>query len=308
MPSSECFVKPRSSEVCKSVKFGIAVSNWDFLESCHTKIIKLTLRPMANLFGILTAIVLALSALVAHKNKEAYGERVIETQNQKDLLTKVQARLKAAEEVAEALPIERAGVDAEVATLTDSEGAQTKTNEAVKAEFDALTAKIATNKEKLDGIREKTSKIGDLKELSSKMRTTNAKLEELSQSIAGAEASLANLISQGSASDAQVADGKRKIEYFSNSQSFPTLKTRIRSIYPNWGFVTLASGNNAGVVTNSTLDVVRNGETIAKLLVTAVEGGTSSASIVPDSMIRDATLMVGDQVVAGLAAVKRATN
>jgi myosin heavy subunit len=263
---------------------------------------------MANLFGILTAIVLALSALVAYKNKEAYGERVIETQTQKDLLTKVQARLKAAKEVVEALPIERAGVDAEVVTLTGSEAAQTKTNAEVKAEVDPLIAKIATNKEKLDGIREKTAKIGDLKELSSKMRATNAELEELTQSISSAEAKLANFSSQGSASDAQVAEGKRKIEHFNSSQSFATLKTRIRSIYPNWGFVTLASGNNAGVVTNSTLDVVRNGETIAKLLVTAVEGGTSSASIVPDSMIPDATLMVGDQVVAGQPAVKRAAN
>ena len=308
MSSGECFVKPRWSEVCKSVKFGIAVSNRDFLESHHTQISKLTIKPMANLFGILTAIVLALSALVAYKNKEAYGERVIETQTQKDLLTKVEARLKAAKEVAEALPIERAGVDAEVATLTGSEAAQTKTNAEVKPEVDLLTAKIAANQEKLDGIREKTAKIGDLKELSSKMRATNAELEELTQSISSAEAKLANFSSQSSASDAQVAEGKRKIESFNSSQSFATLKTRIRSIYPNWGFVTLASGNNAGVVTNSTLDVIRNGETIAKLLVTAVEGGTSSASIVPDSMIPDATLMVGDQVVAGQPAVKRAAN
>lgn len=263
---------------------------------------------MANLFGILTAIVLALSALVAYKNKEAYGERVIETQTQKDLLTKVQARLKAAKEVVEALPIERAGVDAEIVTLTSAETAQTKANEVVKAEIGSLTTKVAANKEKLDGIREKTAKVGDLKELSSKMRATNAELEELTQSIAAAEAKLANLISQSTATEAQVAEGKRKIEYFANSQSFPTLNTRIRSIYPNWGFVTLSAGNSAGVVANSTLDVVRNGETVAKLLVTAVESGSASASIVPDSMSSEATLMVGDRVVAGQSAPKRAAN
>jgi superfamily I DNA and RNA helicase len=261
---------------------------------------------MANLFGILTAIVLALSALVAYKNKEAFAERVTETETQKDLLTKVEARLKAAKEVAEALPVERAGVDAEIATLTSTETTQTKANEALKAEIEPLTAKIAANKEKLDSIRDKTAKIGDLKELSSKMRATNAELEELNQSIAAAEAKLANFTAQVSAADAQVAEGKRKIDNFAGGQSFPTLNTRIRSIYPNWGFVTLAAGNNAGVVTNSTLDVVRNGETVAKLLVTAVESGTASASIVPDSMSSDATLMVGDRVVAGQAAPKSA--
>lgn len=65
--------------------------------------------------------------------------------------------------------------------------------------------------------------------------------------------------------------------------------------------MTLASGNNAGVVANSTLEVVRDDQTIAKLLVTAVESTTSSASIVPDSIAADVTLMVGDRVVAAAA-------
>jgi peptidoglycan hydrolase CwlO-like protein len=263
---------------------------------------------MANLFGILTAIVLTISALVAYKNKEAFGERGIETQTQKDLLIKSEASLKAAKELADALPAELAALEPEIAALVASELAQTKLNEAAKAEIDPLTAKISANKEKLDGIREKTSKIGDLKELSSKMRATTAELEELTQSIAAAESKLANLTSQASAAEAEVASGKAKIDGSSSSQSLPSLKTRIRSIYPNWGFVTLASGNNAGVVMNSTLDVVRNGETVAKLLVTAVESGTSSASIVPDSMKGDTTLRVGDQVAAGQAAAKPSTN
>ncbi len=254
---------------------------------------------MANLFGILTAIVLALAALIAFKNKGAFEANVIETEKQEGLLATSEKRLEAAKETLEALPIEIKGVDDEVATLTAAEAAQTKANAETKAEVDATTTKVAANKEKLDGIREQTSKIGDLKELSSKMRATNSELEELTQSIAGSEAKLANLTSQSSAADAQINEGKRKIEDFSTGRSFPTLKTRIRSIYPNWGFVTLASGNNAGVVTNSTLDVVRGGETIAKLLVTAVESNTASASIVPDSLTSDVTLMVGDQVVPG---------
>jgi peptidoglycan hydrolase CwlO-like protein len=254
---------------------------------------------MANLFGILTAIVLAISALVAFKNKSAYETNIVKTEEQERLLVTSQKRLKDASEVLEALPIEIKGVDDEVATLTASEAAETKANADIKTEVDALTTKIAANKEQLDGIRAKTEKIGDLKELSSKMRATNAELEELTQSIAAAEAKLANLTSQNSAAEAQINEGKRKIEDFASGRSFPTLKTRIRSIYPNWGFVTLASGNNAGVVTNSTLDVVRGGETIAKLLVTAVESTTSSASIIPDSLQSDVTLMVGDMVVPG---------
>jgi len=254
---------------------------------------------MANLFGILTAIVLAISAFVAFKNKDEFATRTAATAAEKELLTKSAARLKAAQQTLTALPVERAAVDGEVATLTTAEAAQKKANDEIKALVDTTTAKIATNKEKLDGIREKTSKIGDLKELSSKMRATSGELEELTQSISTAEAKLANLTAQASATDAEVNAGKSKIENFISGQSFPSLKTRIRSIYPNWGFVTLAAGNNAGVVTNSTLNVVRSGETIAKLLVTAVEGSTSSASIVPDSLASDVTLSVGDQVTSG---------
>ncbi len=90
---------------------------------------------------------------------------------------------------------------------------------------------------------------------------------------------------------------KKKFETISSGQSLPTLNTRIRSIYPTWGFVTLATGNAGGVVTNSTLDVVRDGSTIAKLLVTSVERNSASASIIPDSIAPDVTLMVGDRVI-----------
>jgi hypothetical protein len=262
---------------------------------------------MSKVFGILTAIALVLSALIASKNKEQFEARTAETAAEKDLLTKAQARLKAAQEVLAALPIERAAVDADSDQLTSTEAALQKTNAGIETEKEAVTAKIAANEEKLNGIREKTSKV-NLKELASEMRLIKAELEELSVVIQGNEARRANLTAQDTSTTAQISDVKSKFDSFSNSQSLPSLKTRIRSIYPNWGFVTLASGNNAGVVANSTLNVVREGETIAKLLVTAVETGSSSASIVPDSLAPDVTLMVGDQVIHGQAAAKTTSN
>ncbi|MGL4398686.1 MAG: hypothetical protein ACRCXD_02350 [Luteolibacter sp.] len=263
---------------------------------------------MANLFGILTAIVLAISALVAFKNKSAYDANLTKATELEGQLLASQKRLKAVNEIVEGLPVENKDTEEEIVALTAAELAATKANDALKAEAEPLTAKIAANKEQLDAIRAQTEQVGDLKGLSSKMRAANAELEELTQMISAAEAKLANLTSQASISDARVTEGKRKIEDLSTGRSFPNLKTRIRSIYPNWGFVTLASGNNAGVVTNSTLDVVRGGETVAKLLVTAVESSTSSASIIPDSLSSDATLMVGDMVVPGQRTVTPAPS
>ena len=255
---------------------------------------------MANVFGILTAIALALSAFVAFKNHAAYEKDLAETSTRKAELAANETDLAKDQKILEELPIEIDGVDAEVDKLTSEESAQKKVNAGLTAQIEEKTKKIAADKEQLDSIREKTAKIGNIKELAAKIRDMNAEIEELKQSISGNEAKLANLTAQTAATDSQIADTKSKFEDFAGGRSLPSLNTRIRSIYPNWGFVTLASGNNAGVVTNSTLNVVRNDQVIAKLMVTAVESTTASASIVPDSMASDATLMVGDRVVPGL--------
>ncbi len=263
---------------------------------------------MANVFGIITATVLALSAFIAYKNKAAYEGVITETQSRQSELADNQKKLKAKQATLAALPDERAAVDAEVEKLTSAEAAAKKANDGLKAQADTASAKIAANKQKLESIREKTAKTGDLQELSSKMRATNAELEELSQSIASSEAKLANLSAQNSAAESNVSANKAKFDDFTNGQSLPSMKTTIRSIYPNWGFVTLAAGNKAGVVANSTLNVIRDEKVVAKLLVTAVETNTASATIVPDSLDADTTLAVGDSVIPGARAEKITKN
>lgn len=252
---------------------------------------------MANVFGILTFIVLGLAGFVAYKNQEAYKLEISETATQKKHLAASQARFELAKDTLASTIATRTEVDAEVVTLTANEEAQKKVNDDLKTQIKDKTDKAAENKQKLDEIRDKTAKIGDLKELAEKMKKTNAELEELAQSITGTEAKLANLTAQNSQTEGQANAMKKRFEIFSSGQSLPTLNTRIRSIYPTWGFVTLASGNNGGVVANSTLHVVRDGAVIAKLLVSSVESNSASASIIPDSLGQDVTLMVGDRVV-----------
>lgn len=263
---------------------------------------------MANVFGILTAIALALSAFVAFKNKAAYQADLAETQTQKGLLVKSEARLTKDKDVLAALPPEIQGVEDESDALTSQESAQKKANDELTAQITTKTDQIAADKEQLDSIREKTNKVGNVSELAAKMRETNSAIEDLKQSIANNEASLANLTAQSTSAQAQISTTKSKFEDFAAGRSLPTLNTRIRSIYPSWGFVTLAGGNNIGVVAGSTLNVVRNDSVIAKLLVSGVEATSASASIVPDSIDDGATLMVGDRVVPGIKETKPAAN
>ena len=284
------------------VNFWIAEADPDFLVFVHTEFKASHHHLMANVFGILTAIVLAIAAFVAYQNKAAYATEITNFLVEKGKLEESQKRLKIAQDHYADTLAKRTGVDEEVVKLWGVESAQKKTNAELTQQIADKTAKSDSNKGKLDEIREKTAKIGDIQELASKMRSINTELEELAQSITGTEAKLANLTAQNNQSEKQADAMKKKFEIISSGQSLPTLKTQIRSIYPTWGFVTLACGNRGGVVTHSTLDVVRDGSTIAKLLVTAVETNSASASIIPDSVAQDVTLMVGDRVIPSVKA------
>jgi hypothetical protein len=252
---------------------------------------------MANIFGILTAIVLAITAFVAFKNKEAYTRGISDTATEKNNLATSQNRFKTAQEGLAATNESQTGVDAEIVKLTEDLADRKKAVEDLKLQVESKTAKIQSNKTQLDEVRASTQ-VGDLNELADKMREASTEREELIQAVASTEATLANLTARNSEAESRATGIRTRLEILSSGQSLPTLNTRIRSIYPTWGFVTLADGNNAGVVANSTLDVVRGGETVAQLLVTAVERGSASASIIPDSAAGEVPLMVGDRVIA----------
>jgi uncharacterized coiled-coil protein SlyX len=261
-------------------------------------------NPMAKILGIITAIVLAFAALVANKNKAAFEAEITGVAAEKSTLGNEKKRQESAQATyKKTTPLNEA--EAEIAQLEESVASQSKRNDELKQDFEAKTTKVDTNKQQLDLIREKTSKIGDLSSLASKMRTTKAEMEELTQNIGTAEAKLANLTAQNKQCENQTNALKQKFETLSSGQSLPSLNTRIRSIYPAWGFVTLGTGSSGGVVANSTLDVVRGDNTVAKLLVTSVESNTAAASIIPDSMANDTSLMIGDRVIA--SAQKAAT-
>jgi hypothetical protein len=263
---------------------------------------------MANILGIFTAIILAVAAFVALKNNARLEEEITNRSTAEASLAQSQERLKAALAVLKALPIEREEVDGEFAAKTEVETGLKKSNDAMKSDTEEKTKQVEANKQSLDEFRDKVAKIGNIRELAPKMKTMRTELEELVQSIADNEATLANLTAQDAATAADAKNRKEKLEILSRGESLPSLKTSIRSIYPTWGFVTLNAGNNAGVTATSTLDVVRDGATIAKLLVTSVESTSASASIIPDSIAQDITLMVGDRVVASSEANVAARN
>lgn len=257
---------------------------------------------MSKIFGILTAIVLAVSAFIALKTKGAYAHEITARKDTEKKLEESTARLDKLTGELDATKTAHEKVKAEIPQVKKQESDQKLVNDELAATKTEKTAKVETNKAQLDQVREKTNSLGNIRDLASKVKTMNNEINDLDAAIALNESKLAALTSENTRVDSQVAEQRRQAELRSKGESFSTLKTRISAVYPNYGFVTLAAGNSAGVITNSTLDVIRNDEVVAKLLVTAVERNTAAASIIPDTVKADTVLMAGDRVVPGVKA------
>ena len=253
---------------------------------------------MGNILGIVTTFVLLSSAFLAYKNKGKYESEIQHRQESKEALDKTVARLNKAKADLEATTADRRQTEDELAHTKRDIDDQNRTNAELAPQKEGKEKQVADNKVKLDDVRQKLEGSGDLESLGGKLRTTRAQIEELEGQISDAESKISNLTAENNRLDTVSQEQRALTARFAAKESSPNLKTRITAIYPNWGFVTLAAGNNAGIVTDSTLAVVRDGETIARLQVTATEGGTSSASIVPESVKADTVLMVGDSVVS----------
>lgn len=259
---------------------------------------------MANVFAILSAIALAAAAFLAFKNKEAYANEIdlrkTAQQNFADQSAKYDALVESFNDTSE----ERKATETETVGLRETEKAQTAKNKTTEDSVATKKAEADKNENQIKEIEEKLKAVGNIEELVSKMSRTKTELEEVTASISATEAKLADLTSEKTRTEGVIGQYTTKNSNYSNKRSFFG-STRISSIYPAYGFVTLPIGNTAGVVSGSPLDVVRDGAVIAKLRVQSVEGGRAAAEIVPDSVAQDTTLSVGDRVVPGSEAAAK---
>jgi len=148
----------------------------------------------------------------------------------------------------------------------------------------------------IDALADQLKELGDVKELATKLRRMKDELAELQSDIDQTTTKLNNLIAEKNRTASVIAAYEEENAWRNANLSNPKLSTRIASIYDTYGFVTLPVGNTAGVVGGSSLDVVRDNEVIAKLLVKSVEASTAAAEIIPGSLRADTVLMVGDQI------------
>lgn len=251
---------------------------------------------MANVFAILSALALAAAAFLAMKNKEAYVTEIDSRKNEEKRLATSTARLKDLQTQFAETETERKSTEETTVGLRETEAAQQKKNKAVEDDIESKKSETDANASKIAEIEDKLKEIGNIEELVGKVKRTAAEVERLTGEIASNDATLADLLAEKARTEGVIAKYREIDGNYSNQRSFFS-STRISSIFPAYGFVTLPMGNSSGVVSGSSLDVVRDGAVVAKLRVTSVEAGRSAAAIVPDSLAQDTVLMVGDRVV-----------
>lgn len=252
---------------------------------------------MATAFSILTLIVLLASAFVAHKNNQ---RMTYEIERRDTALTNQNAsekELARQQGIYAELEAEVPRVIAETEETRKQEEELREINTKLKADVESKTSKVASLQREYDDTKNTLLLVGEPSELISKAKDMKIKSQELDVVIANKEAKVENLNSENTSAADLASRLKDNIDTISRGESLPTLKTKIQHIYPNWGFVTLAGGYQSGVTGGSSLQVMRDGAVIAKLVVSTVERTSASASIVPDSIAQDITLRVGDTVV-----------
>lgn len=253
---------------------------------------------MANIFGGLAAIVLLFTAFVANKNKK-------NLEDQKAVVELEERNLQTNKGRSGTLKAEIEDLTDQITTTKgDRDDFQMKL-EKQKADNDKLQASTEAKSSELDDVKarvadaEDTLKtLGPVRELAPKIEALNADLAGLKDDVALANAQISRLRSDKTSTAEVASNLSKELGDRTSGRSLPSLKTSIRSISRSLGFVTLADGDNAGVVGGSKLKVMRGEDKVADLNVTAVSGGTATADIVSSSIQDGDQIFVGDKVVA----------
>lgn len=192
---------------------------------------------------------------------------------------------------------EDARVKGEIARLEKEVDEQKDINAKLAQQYRNLDDKVQYYKNNPDVIKRQQDEVRIARQTMPIIRELNDNINELNTIIDERQTTLDGLTADDNELIANHTALREHIESRTGGRSVTGLETSIRSVYNSWGFVTLNDGDKTGVVMNSTLDVKRDGETIAKLLVTIVEQDSASANIVPGSVLPDTFLMIGDLVV-----------
>lgn len=252
---------------------------------------------MVNTFGILTALVLAFTAFVSFKNKEEFEIQLKNTNNE-------QAKLDQNTKTFNGLVADNKQLlaDTEAANKSKAEyqvklDAQNTENEGLKTSITTKEKILGEVKDELANADDLLKELGPIASLAPKIGQLNTDISDLTDEVEILNTTNNNLTGEKKRTSEALASAKSKLSDITSGRSLPAMKAKIDRIDRRLGFVVLTKGIKQGVVGGSRVAVMRGGEKIAELSVTAVSSDAATANIIHSSLKEGENLVVGDTVV-----------
>jgi len=253
---------------------------------------------LTNLLGIFAALFLGVAAYFGWENMEQYKTQIAERQTEERLLKQEQDKLEKTQGEVKVADEDLTEKKANLAKLEEDLDAQNNVVADLEGQIEDQKLSIADRKQELAEAEKATSGAGDPEELLADVKKYKVEIAELEIQLTEAESDRVNLEGTSVSLNNHIEKTRENISLYTKQQSNPNLSTSVADVYGGFGFVTINGGDQVGIVKGSTLNVVRGSDTIAKLLVTAVETNRAAANIVPDSLAPDTSVYPGDKVIA----------
>ena len=173
---------------------------------------------MANIFAIITAVLLAASAYLAFKNKGAYTKEIADRQTEEVRLDKSKAKLKGLQDDRDRTIADRKGVEAETVAEQEKETAQKDKNSKIQSDIQTKQQKVQENSTKIDEIEEQTKELGDIGEIAGNIKRMSNEIQELKDEKAVKEATLANLIGEKTGTEQTIAGYQKENTSIANPE------------------------------------------------------------------------------------------
>ena len=261
---------------------------------------------MAITFGILAALIAAVSIWVGYKNgqaKDAQHEKLVKEVRKREDNEATKKNLE--DRLAD---FNKYFVDnlEGVREQYDIRDQREQDLRDLEKELSDLKTRIAELEKEKKRYEDLIPDIGEVKRLVQRLRDTKKAIIALDKQLADLKEQNKKLTEEIAQQEETIAYNKRWMKNHSEFQAQEELNGSIKAIYKNWGFVIVntgdaageGDGNVGGVTPRSMLLVKRGDEVICQLMVKTSTNNAATAEILFETMKEDDFIQIGDKVVA----------
>lgn len=251
---------------------------------------------MWKVFLVIAMVVLGAAGYVGWGNQQKLVETVGERkrtegdlQLARDNLEKAKADIRTIDKAIEDLITEIGKVQEQKSSLEGTKLTDSGKLAQVKEQFESTNAELVKSREFL-------KLVPQIEKVREDLAASEQRIKELEQSVANAEASVAQASVQKQKVEDFAAEKAALLADISAGRIRGEFSSSVKKAFNDWGFVIIDGGSDQGVVKLAQLDVVRGGQPICKLLVTSVEPGEAAAEVIPGSLTPGQIIQEGDTV------------